>query len=185
MEIKQKGNIWCIYANGISMEMEVIFHTLKNSLRGALLRVSGSATAAQICRNYDLRKCWRIRRELIDPKREMHKQRIRSMNKSTFSISSKRAVFKYSSGVYTDNQKRDRDSALKMHSKNGAQGAWNLVSGNLWAQVHTFEWSRRTNSSVFLRGLNKRFMTWIQEIIDYHISASNYVGWNTQYYTLS
>jgi hypothetical protein len=106
------------------MEMEVICHTLKNSLRGALLRVSGSATAAQICRKYDLRKCWRIR----------------SMNKSTFSISSKRAVFKYSSGVYIDNQKRDRDSALKMHLKNGAQGAWNLLSRNLWAQqVHTFE----------------------------------------------
>jgi hypothetical protein len=73
---------------------------------------------------------------------------------------------------------------LKMHSKNGAQGARNLVSRNLWAQVHTFEWSRRTNSSVFLRGLNKRFKTWIQEIIDYHISASNYVGCNTQCYTL-
>jgi hypothetical protein len=74
---------------------------------------------------------------------------------------------------------------LKMHSKNGAQGAWNLLSRNLWAQqVHTFEWSRITKNSVFLRGLNKRFMTWIQEIIDYHISASNYVGWNTQYYTL-
>jgi len=184
MKLEQKGNIWSIYANGIRKEMEVIFHTLKNSLRGALLRVSGSATAAQICRNYDLRKCWRIRREIIDPEREMHKQRIRSINKSTFSISSKRAVFKYSSGVYIDNQKRDRDSALKMHSKNGAQGAWNLVSRNLWAQVHTFEWSRRTNSSVFLRGLNKRFKTWIQEIIDYHISASNYVGCNTQCYTL-
>jgi len=67
------------------MEMEVIFHTLKNSLR-----VSGSDTAAQICRKYDLRKCWRIRREIIDPERELHKQRIRSMNRSTFSISSKR-----------------------------------------------------------------------------------------------
>ena len=144
--------------------MEVIFHTLKNSLRGALQRVSGSATAAQICRKYDLRKCWRIRREIIDPEREMHKQRIRIMNKSTFSISSKRAVFKCSSGVYTDNQKRDRDSALKMHSKIGAF-KWNLLSRNLRAQqVHTFEWSRRTNSSVFLRGLNKRFMTWILNI---------------------
>jgi hypothetical protein len=122
------------------MEMEVIFHTLKNSPRGALQRVSGSATAVQICRKYILRKCWRIRRKIIDPERELHKQRIRSMNRSTFSISFKRSAFKCSSGVYTDNQKRDRDSALKMHSKNGAQGAWNLLSRNLWAQqVHTFE----------------------------------------------
>jgi hypothetical protein len=76
--------------------------TLKKSLRTTLLEVSGSATESHICRDSDLM----LEETNYLPKKIGHKLNISNMHKSTLSISSLKAVSKYSNGVYRDNKKK-------------------------------------------------------------------------------